>query len=173
VVGYAYTNGDAANHAFSWTQAGGMVDLDTLGVLGFSFATAVSNGQVVGYAYTSLGEHAFSWTQGRYGGLRHARRPRLALHHLRGCEENGVLGSQLDQLRAMRIHQNLPQRIRVVACPSPPSVRFLTRREGDRRARTRSSTTHHSASWNSILRVSLTRFEASNISSEIRLPSAS
>ena len=31
VVGYGYTAGNAAYHAFSWTQSGGMVDLGTLG----------------------------------------------------------------------------------------------------------------------------------------------
>jgi len=41
--------------AFSWTQAGGMVNLGTLGGFPFSYATAVSNGQVVGFAYTSDG----------------------------------------------------------------------------------------------------------------------
>ena len=31
VVGYSTTLGDVASHAFSWTEAGGMVDLGTLG----------------------------------------------------------------------------------------------------------------------------------------------
>jgi probable HAF family extracellular repeat protein len=50
-----------SGHAFSWTQAGGMVDLGTLG--GASTAIDVNaNGQVVGYS--DKGEpHAFSWTQ--------------------------------------------------------------------------------------------------------------
>ncbi len=52
------------NHAFSWTQAGGVVDLGTLGGR-FSFAYAVSGGQVVGLADAGpfVGYHAFSWTQ--------------------------------------------------------------------------------------------------------------
>jgi len=55
VVGYAMTAGaEFVEHAFSWTQAGGMVDL------GEGEAIAVSNGQVVGY---NAGGHAFSWTQ--------------------------------------------------------------------------------------------------------------
>ena len=53
VVGYATTAGNAATHAFSWTQLGGMVDLGTLGGT-YRAATAVSaNGQVVGYATTA------------------------------------------------------------------------------------------------------------------------
>gem|GEM_PF-3591616 len=50
--------------AFSWTAAGGMVDLGHLGG-GFSQATAISdNGQVVGSSYTGVfnDSHAFSWT---------------------------------------------------------------------------------------------------------------
>jgi probable HAF family extracellular repeat protein len=67
VVGY----GSAAQvpsdtHAFSWTQAGGMVDLGTLG--GDSFAAAVNDaGQVVGFSATAVccrrNYAAFSWTQ--------------------------------------------------------------------------------------------------------------
>ena len=48
------------------TQAGGMVDLGTLPGGTNSRATAVDNGQVVGYAMTAgaeFVEHAFSWTQ--------------------------------------------------------------------------------------------------------------
>ena len=45
-----------------------MKDLGTLGGL-YSFANAVSNGQVVGQAYTAAGHaHAFSWTQA--GGMK-------------------------------------------------------------------------------------------------------
>ena len=58
------TGGD--QHAFSWTQAGGMVDLGALGGTS-SHASAVSNGQVVGYAFAGGAQHAFSWTQG--GGM--------------------------------------------------------------------------------------------------------
>jgi probable HAF family extracellular repeat protein len=51
-------------HAFSWTQAGGMVGL---GALGGSYSDAVAvndSGQVAGQAGTSSGVgHAFSWTQ--------------------------------------------------------------------------------------------------------------
>jgi probable HAF family extracellular repeat protein len=77
IVGYANT-ADETNHAFSWTQAGGMVDLGTLGGT-YSFANAVNaNGQVVGWANTTgdAEMHAFSWTQaggmvdlGTFGGI--------------------------------------------------------------------------------------------------------
>jgi probable HAF family extracellular repeat protein len=51
--------------AFSWTQAGGMVDLGNLGG-GSSQAMAVNNaGQVIGFSYNSHAQsHAFSWTAG-------------------------------------------------------------------------------------------------------------
>jgi endoglucanase len=53
VVGQSATAG-GQDHAFSWTQAGGMVDL------GAGYADAVNDGgQVVG----NLGDHPFSWTQ--------------------------------------------------------------------------------------------------------------
>jgi len=65
VVGQANTSstdrdGYPVSHAFSWTQAGGMVDLGT----GFdSSANAVSNGQAVGQRFADIGEfQAFSWT---------------------------------------------------------------------------------------------------------------
>jgi probable HAF family extracellular repeat protein len=65
VVGHSYTVGPGILHddAFSWTKAGGMVDLGTLGGFG-SAANAVSaSGQVVGSADTPNGySHAFSWT---------------------------------------------------------------------------------------------------------------
>src|SRR6266542_3972255 len=67
VVGY----GRLANyeyHAFSWTQAGGMIDLGTLGGGTFSSAVAVNaSGQVVGFSTNTAQPyfplHAFSWTQ--------------------------------------------------------------------------------------------------------------
>ena len=62
VVGYSGTAGGEA-HAFSWTPAGGMIDLGTLGGAR-SIAVAVNpRGQVVGHSGTAGGEtHAFSWT---------------------------------------------------------------------------------------------------------------
>ena len=63
VVGRSATDATGDFDAFSWTQAGGMVDLGTLGGTG-SEAYAVSNGQVVGLASTASDDpHAFSWTQ--------------------------------------------------------------------------------------------------------------
>jgi probable HAF family extracellular repeat protein len=64
VVGYSHT-ASGWEHAFSWTQTGGMVDLDTLGGT-WSWAYAVNaSGQVVGYSFTTGDAvyHAFSWTQ--------------------------------------------------------------------------------------------------------------
>jgi len=64
VVGESTTAGDASTHAFSWTQAGGMVDLGTLA--SSSSAVAVNDaGQIVGYNLTADGTQgrAFSWTQ--------------------------------------------------------------------------------------------------------------
>jgi probable HAF family extracellular repeat protein len=64
VVGWSDTAA-GFSHAFSWTRAGGLIDLGTLGGP-FSLADAVNaRGQVVGYASLSdgLAYHAFSWTQ--------------------------------------------------------------------------------------------------------------
>ena len=68
VVGQVESNDrDRIQHAFSWTAAGGMMDLGTLGG-NRSAAVAVSHGQVVGWAKTNDGsQHAFSWT--RAGGM--------------------------------------------------------------------------------------------------------
>ena len=49
VVGESYAAGGACLHAFSWTRAGGMVDLGTLPGGGRSHVDAVNDrGQVVG-----------------------------------------------------------------------------------------------------------------------------
>lgn len=68
MVGFSKIAGDAEDHAFSWTQAGGIVDLGTLGGT-WSFAVALnSRGQVVGESQSAGGDpHAFSWT--RAGGM--------------------------------------------------------------------------------------------------------
>ena len=65
VVGHSYTAAGEL-HAFSWTQAGGMVDLGTLGGSGSETRALDVNdgGQVVGSSSTVAGErHAFLWTQ--------------------------------------------------------------------------------------------------------------
>src|SRR4029450_10943670 len=56
-------------HAFSWTAAGGMVDVGALSNSPYSRATAVNDhGQVVGHGYTCspsptiCRDYAFSWT---------------------------------------------------------------------------------------------------------------
>jgi probable HAF family extracellular repeat protein len=68
VVGSSSTPGNAADHAFSWTERGGIVDLGTLGGSGSSYAWAVSDGgQVVGDSLTGNVDRAFSWT--REGGI--------------------------------------------------------------------------------------------------------
>jgi len=55
---------DLREHAFSWTQAGGMIDLGTLGGIRSTARAVNENGQVVGFSNTAaVGEHAFSWTQ--------------------------------------------------------------------------------------------------------------
>ena len=63
-------NGCTVQHAFSWTQAGGIVDIGTLGG-DQSHAIALNdNGEVVGYSNTpgNSEQHAFSWTQA--GGMK-------------------------------------------------------------------------------------------------------
>jgi probable HAF family extracellular repeat protein len=62
VVGWSYT-ADGFRHAFSWTQAGGLVDLGTISG-GSSLPTAVNeSGQVVGESASTSGQlRAFSWT---------------------------------------------------------------------------------------------------------------
>src|SRR5438094_216228 len=62
VLGVSNATGDPALHAFSWTQAGGMVDLGTLGGT-YSNGVAVNDsGQVVGESTTAgdAAVHAFS-----------------------------------------------------------------------------------------------------------------
>ena len=64
VVGYSYLPGNATTHAFSWTQAGGMVDLGTLGGSSSTAKAVNGAGQVVGYSEIASGQqHAFLWTQ--------------------------------------------------------------------------------------------------------------
>src|SRR2546430_304434 len=53
VVGVGISAGDAGNHAFSWTQAGGLVDLGTLGGSASGALAVNTSGLVVGYASTT------------------------------------------------------------------------------------------------------------------------
>ena len=55
--------GDTAMHAFSWTPAGGMLDLGTLGGRDSEARAVNAAGQVVGRSTLADGHgHAFSWT---------------------------------------------------------------------------------------------------------------
>jgi probable HAF family extracellular repeat protein len=67
----ASTTAGGAEHAFSWTQAGAMVDLGTLHYQNRSFAQGVNDdGQIVGYGFYESGGvrteyRAFSYTPAR------------------------------------------------------------------------------------------------------------
>lgn len=68
-VGWGSTPGDAAIHAFVWTQKNGIVDIGTLGG-SRAEAAAVDGDRVVGFSLTAgdAESHAFSWTPA--GGMR-------------------------------------------------------------------------------------------------------
>jgi len=64
VVGRSSITGDAAEHAFSWKAAGGMIDLGKRGRTSIAIAVN-SSGRVVGYSSStasSTARRAFSWT---------------------------------------------------------------------------------------------------------------
>ena len=68
VVGFSNTTGDAAVHAFVWTLAGGMVDLNTLLPSGSPFVylytanSIAADGTIVGIGLNQAGQYdAFSW----------------------------------------------------------------------------------------------------------------
>jgi probable HAF family extracellular repeat protein len=70
IVGWADTTSiqsgadSGIRHAFSWTQAGGMVDLGTFGGSASTAAAVSDSGQVVGFSDLASGAwHAFLWTQ--------------------------------------------------------------------------------------------------------------
>ncbi len=65
VFGTSTLPGEASQHAFSWTQAGGMIDLGTLGGNWSTGNAMNSTGQIVGGSTTAgdASQHAFSWTQ--------------------------------------------------------------------------------------------------------------
>jgi probable HAF family extracellular repeat protein len=70
VTGYAYTTGNAAQHAFLYSN-GSMSDLGTLGVT-YSFGNAINNvGQVTGYATTTgnAASRAFLYSNGSMNDL--------------------------------------------------------------------------------------------------------
>jgi probable HAF family extracellular repeat protein len=54
--------GRSGTHAFSWTAAGGMVDIGTLGGNDSEAESVNDSGQVIGGSYTACCFHAFSWT---------------------------------------------------------------------------------------------------------------
>jgi probable HAF family extracellular repeat protein len=61
VVGYYFPNGSNNTTGFTWTQAGGLQNLGTVGTLAFAINDA---GTVVGQSPVTSGyKHAFSWTQ--------------------------------------------------------------------------------------------------------------
>jgi probable HAF family extracellular repeat protein len=64
VVGWAWTPVPTrSQHAFVWTESGGMINLGVLGGWSHSSATDVnSNGVVVGSALTPTGYRAFKWS---------------------------------------------------------------------------------------------------------------
>jgi probable HAF family extracellular repeat protein len=68
VVGDSSIADDAERHAFSWTPAGGMIDLGTLGGLATQAYAVNARGQVVGYSSTAdnTADHAALWS---FGGL--------------------------------------------------------------------------------------------------------
>ena len=77
-AGFSLIAGDAEEHDFFWTQAGGMIDLGA--PVGQDLVALSDSGQVVGTMYNP-GQHAFSWTQagglidlGTLGGTRSAAR---------------------------------------------------------------------------------------------------
>jgi probable HAF family extracellular repeat protein len=70
VIGFSLTasNDSRYGHGFSWTPAGGLVDM-TLGGLASSVSSISASGQVVGASSTPSGApHAFAWTNA--GGMR-------------------------------------------------------------------------------------------------------
>jgi probable HAF family extracellular repeat protein len=66
IVGDSFLANNSTDHAFRWTQAGGMVDLGTLGGnVSIAYSVSANGSVVVGYGLLADNStyHAFRWTQ--------------------------------------------------------------------------------------------------------------
>jgi probable HAF family extracellular repeat protein len=115
VVGQADTTGNHGRHAFSWTAAGGTIDLGTLGGT-YSFATALNDaGQVVGVSSVAgdSGQRAFSWTQA--GGT-------LELPTLGGRDSSAIAVNQRGQIAGSSQTAGIDPETHAVLWSAPQSL---------------------------------------------------